>query len=78
MITFEKLYPVFIITRREVRDQMRDWRIVIPVIALALISPLLMNFTARQVMNFVQTYGASLVGDRLIPFLLMAVGFFPI
>lgn len=78
MITFEKLYPAFIITRREVRDQMRDWRIVIPVIALALISPLLMNFTAKQVMNFVQTYGARLVGDRLIPFLLMAVGFFPI
>lgn len=57
---------------------MRDWRIVMPVITLALISPLLMNFTAKQVMNFVQTYGARLVGDRLIPFLLMAVGFFPI
>jgi uncharacterized membrane protein SpoIIM required for sporulation len=37
-----------------------------------------MNFTARQLVNFVESYGAPVIGDRLIPFLLMIVGFFPI
>jgi len=67
-----------IITRREVWDQLRDWRIVIPVIGLTLFFPLLMNFTANQTVRFVERYGAEIVGDRLIPFLLMVVGFFPI
>lgn len=67
-----------IITRREVRDQFRDWRIIFPVVGLTLFFPLLMNFTAEQVLGFVGQYGATVVGDRLIPFLLMVVGFFPI
>jgi uncharacterized membrane protein SpoIIM required for sporulation/ABC-type transport system involved in multi-copper enzyme maturation permease subunit len=66
-----------IITRREVVDQFRGWRIIVPVILLTLFFPLLMNFTAKQAVNFVARYGASVVGDRLIPFLLMVVGFFP-
>ncbi|MCK5430564.1 MAG: stage II sporulation protein M, partial [Anaerolineales bacterium] len=65
-------------TRREVRDQFRDWRIIVPVLVLTIFFPWLMNFTARQATSFVERYGASLVGDRLIPFLLMIVGFFPI
>lgn len=66
------------VTRREVRDQFRDWRIIIPILVLTLFFPGLMNFTAKQIVNFVQRYGAPLIGDRLIPFLLMVVGFFPI
>lgn len=73
-----KLKPAWIITRREIRDQMRDWRIIIPVIVLTLIFPSLMNFTADQAVQFVSRFGAQLIGDRLIPFLLMIVGFFPI
>jgi uncharacterized membrane protein SpoIIM required for sporulation len=38
----------------------------------------MMNFTAQQVVDFVGRYGAPIIGDRLIPFLLMVVGFFPI
>lgn len=72
------LRPALIITRREVRDQFRDWRIVFPVFVLTVIFPTLMNFTARQAVNFVARYGAPVIGDRLIPFLLMVVGFFPI
>ena len=66
------------ITRREVRDQFRDWRILAPIILLTLFFPLLMNFTAGQAVGFVAQYGADVIGDRLIPFLLMIVGFFPI
>jgi len=70
--------PVWVITRREVRDQLRDWRIVFPVAGLAILFPFLMNFTARQVLDFARNYGASISTGRLVPFLLMIVGFFPI
>src|SRR5688572_10541561 len=72
------LRRALLITRREVRDQLRDWRIIAPIIVLTLIFPLLMNFTAGQAVGFVERYGAPVIGDRLIPFLLMIVGFFPI
>ncbi len=67
-----------IITRREVRDQFRDWRIIAPIILLTVFFPGLMNFTAQQAVDFVGKYGAPIIADRLIPFLLMVVGFFPI
>jgi uncharacterized membrane protein SpoIIM required for sporulation len=68
----------WVIARREIRDQLRDWRILTPIIILTLFFPLLMNFTAQQAVDFVGRYGAPIIGDRLIPFLLMIVGFFPI
>jgi uncharacterized membrane protein SpoIIM required for sporulation len=40
--------------------------------------PFIMNWTAERMLNFVRQYGASLIGERLVPFLLMIVGFFPI
>ncbi len=70
--------PAFMVTRREVRDQLRDWRVIFPIIVLTVFFPWLMNFTAKQAVAFVARYGAPIVGDRLIPFLLMVVGFFPI
>jgi uncharacterized membrane protein SpoIIM required for sporulation/ABC-type transport system involved in multi-copper enzyme maturation permease subunit len=72
------LQKAMIITRREVRDQFRDWRIVAPIIILTIFFPGLMNFTAQQAVDFVAKYGAPIIADRLIPFLLMVVGFFPI
>jgi uncharacterized membrane protein SpoIIM required for sporulation len=73
-----KMRTALIITRREIRDQFRDWRIIIPIAVLTLIFPAIMNFTADQAVQFVEDYGATIIGDRLIPFLLMIVGFFPI
>jgi uncharacterized membrane protein SpoIIM required for sporulation/ABC-type transport system involved in multi-copper enzyme maturation permease subunit len=73
-----QLAPVLIITRREMRDQFRDWRIIFPIVVLTVFFPWLMNFTATQALSFVERYGAPIVGERLIPFLLMIVGFFPI
>lgn len=68
----------WIVAKREIRDQLRDWRILTPIIILTLFFPLLMNFTARQAVDFVGRYGAPIIGERLIPFMLMVVGFFPI
>ena len=70
--------PVFVITKREVRDQFRDWRIIFPILGLTIFFPFLMNFTATKILNFVEQYGATIVGERLVPFLMMIVGFFPI
>ncbi len=72
------LRKALIVTKREIRDQFRDWRIVTPIIILTVFFPGLMNFTARQAVEFVARYGADIIADRLIPFLLMVVGFFPI
>lgn len=72
------LQPALRITYRETRDQFRDWRIIFPIIGLTIIFPFLMNFTARQALNFVSQYGANIIAERMIPFLLMVVGFFPI
>ena len=65
------------VTRREVSDSFRDWRIVVPTIILTLFFPFLMNFTADRLLGFVGQYGAELIAERLIPFLLLVVGFFP-
>ncbi|MGD2205328.1 MAG: stage II sporulation protein M [Anaerolineae bacterium] len=72
------LRMAWIIARRELRDTMRDWRIVTPIVILTLVFPWLMNWTAQAAIDFVQRRDAPIIGERLIPFLLMIVGFFPI
>jgi uncharacterized membrane protein SpoIIM required for sporulation/ABC-type transport system involved in multi-copper enzyme maturation permease subunit len=67
-----------IITRREIRDSFRDWRIIAPIITLTFLFPFLAQFVAGRFAEFVTGYGAQIVGERTIPFLLMIVGFFPI
>jgi uncharacterized membrane protein SpoIIM required for sporulation/ABC-type transport system involved in multi-copper enzyme maturation permease subunit len=70
--------PAFTIVRREVRDQFRDWRIIFPIVGLTLVFPFIMNWTAQKMLDFTQEYGATIIADRMVPFLLMVVGFFPI
>ncbi|GAB4519895.1 MAG: hypothetical protein OHK0046_29440 [Anaerolineae bacterium] len=72
------LSNALIITRREVRDSFRDWRILGPIVILTFFFPFLAQFFASRFTDFVTSYGAELIGDRTIPFLLMIVGFFPI
>jgi len=67
-----------IVTRRELLDSFRDWRIMAPIFILTLGFPALSQFGANLMLNFVTQYGAELIGERTIPFLLMIVGFFPI
>ncbi len=72
------LSNALIITRREVRDSFRDWRIISPIIILTFFFPFLAQFVASQFAGFVESYGADVIGTRTVPFLLMIVGFFPI
>jgi len=72
------LTTIGIIVRRELRDTVRDWRIVSPIVILTLLFPWLMNWTAQLAMNFVRQRQADIIGERMVPFLLMIVGFFPI
>ncbi|MBI3914152.1 MAG: stage II sporulation protein M [Chloroflexi bacterium] len=72
------LTDAFIITRREIRDSLRDWRIVAPIIILTLVFPWIMNFSTRVAINFVEEYNATIIPLRLVPFAMMIVGFFPI
>jgi uncharacterized membrane protein SpoIIM required for sporulation/ABC-type transport system involved in multi-copper enzyme maturation permease subunit len=66
------------LVRREIRDTLRDWRIVVPVVILTVFFPVLMSFVADLALNWVAKYGDPIIGERLVPFLLMVVGFFPI
>lgn len=75
---FYNIQPAWIVTRREIRDQIRDWRIVGPMLLLALIFPLVMEFTSGQLISFAGRYGVTIQKDQLIPFLMMVVGFFPV
>ena len=74
----DDLRMVWILAWREMRDQLRDWRIVFPMVVLTLILPFLADLGAQAAINFTTTYGTPLVAERLVPFLLMVVGYFPI
>jgi uncharacterized membrane protein SpoIIM required for sporulation/ABC-type transport system involved in multi-copper enzyme maturation permease subunit len=74
----ETMSNALIITRREVRDSFRDWRILAPIFILTFMFPGLAQFLAGRFSDFVTGYGAQIIGERTIPFLLMVVGFFPI
>lgn len=69
---------IWLVARRELRDQFRDWRILFPLIVLTLAFPFLMNEVARQAVAFFAKYGTNLIADRLIPFSILIIGFFPI
>ena len=73
-----KLRPVWLVAQRELRDQFRDWRVLIPMSILTLCFPFLMNEFAKQTVDFLNQYNADLVLDRLVPFSIMIIGFFPI
>lgn len=66
-----------LVTRREVRDSFRDWRIIFPILILTLVFPALATFMARLLFDFVAQFNSQLVAERLLPFLLLVVGFFP-
>ncbi len=73
-----KLSPAFVVTRREVRDHFRDWRIMAPILLLVIMLPLLMNYASNRFLTFADRYGAQIDADQVFPFLLMVVGFFPV
>ena len=74
----DDLQMIWLVARRELRDQFRDWRILTPLIILTLAFPLLMSEVAREAVAFINQYGANLIVDRLVPFSMLIIGFFPI
>ena len=74
----EKLAPVWLLAQRELKDQFRDWRILFPLIVLTFIFPPLMNLTAAEAAAFANQYGGELILDRLVPFSILIIGFFPV
>ncbi|HEY9151810.1 MAG TPA: ABC transporter permease subunit, partial [Anaerolineales bacterium] len=74
----ENLQMVWLVARRELRDQFRDWRILTPLMILTLAFPLLMNEVAKEAVSYINQYGANLIVDRLVPFSILIIGFFPI
>jgi uncharacterized membrane protein SpoIIM required for sporulation len=68
----------WLVAWRELRDQLRDWRIIFPMVVLTLALPFLADLGALAAINFTTKYGTPLIAERLVPFLLMVVGFFPI
>lgn len=74
----KRLDLAWLVAKRELIDQMRDWRILLPMIILTLFFPYLMNVAARYTINYVNQFGADLIAERLLPFLILVVGFFPV
>jgi len=71
------LKPIWIVAGRELRDQLRDWRVLFPLVVLTTAFPFLMMVMARGVIDFINQYGADLVIDALVPFSILLIGFFP-
>lgn len=74
----DNLRMVWLVASRELRDQFRDWRILTPLMILTLAFPLLMNEVAKEAVAYINQYGANLIVDRLVPFSILIIGFFPI
>jgi uncharacterized membrane protein SpoIIM required for sporulation len=74
---WDKLRLVWLVARRELRDQVRDWRVLLPLSVLTLIFPFLMNMVAQATVAFIRRYGADLVIDSLVPFSILIIGLFP-
>ncbi len=75
---WEDLRMVWLVAWRELRDQLRDWRIIFPMLVLTLVLPFLADLGAQAAINFTVKYGTPLIAERLVPFFLMVVGYFPI
>jgi uncharacterized membrane protein SpoIIM required for sporulation/ABC-type Na+ efflux pump permease subunit len=65
---------VMTITRREVRDMLGDWRIMVPMFLLTFILPFMLAIGSRQFIRFVEDEGLAY---RLLPFGVLLVGFIP-
>ncbi len=72
------LSNALIVTRREVRDSFRDWRIMSPIFLLTLVFPLLANAMTDLFITFFEENGAEPLLPALLPLLPMIVGFFPV
>lgn len=74
----ETIRNAMIVTRRELRDSFRDWRIMAPIFLLTLAFPALAQNLTGLATNFFVQNGAEPLMDNFLPLLPMVVGFFPV
>ncbi|HET9590078.1 MAG TPA: stage II sporulation protein M [Anaerolineales bacterium] len=72
------LRPIWMVARREFMDQFRDWRIIVPMLLLVTLFPFIADDSTRQAVNFMNRFGGDLILDRLVPFVVLVIGFFPL
>ncbi|MCS6882510.1 MAG: stage II sporulation protein M [Oscillochloridaceae bacterium] len=65
---------IMLIVRREARELLGDWRIVTPILLLALALPMLLVAAAGRIVGFLEDASFAI---RLIPFGALLVGFLP-
>ena len=70
--------PIWMVARREFVDQFRDWRIIVPMLLLVTLFPFIADDSTRQAVNFMNRFGGDLILDRLVPFVVLVIGFFPL
>ena len=70
--------PIWMVARREFLDQFRDWRIIVPMLLLVTLFPFIADDSTRQAVNFMNRFGGDLILDRLVPFVVLVIGFFPL
>ena len=66
------------VAQREFQDQFRDWRIIVPMFIMVSLFPLIADNTTLQAINFMNRFGGDLILDRIIPFVILVIGFFPL
>ena len=71
------VHPVAIVARREIRDTFSDWRIVVPLLALAVAFPLLVLYGIKLGAPMLDRPDLADIVSRLITFGALVVGFFP-
>ncbi|MEF3273563.1 MAG: stage II sporulation protein M [Chloroflexus sp.] len=64
----------WLITRRELRDTLTDWRLLIPILLLSLVVPLLV---AAAVVVFIRFTEQVELASQIVPFAVLLVGFLP-
>ncbi|WKZ42815.1 MAG: stage II sporulation protein M [Anaerolineales bacterium] len=69
---------VWMVARREFIDQFRDWRIIVPMVLLVSLFPFAADDTTRRAIDFANRNGGDLILERLIPFMVLVIGFFPL
>ncbi len=74
----ESLGNALVITRREIRDSFRDWRIMAPIFLLTLVFPVLAQGMTKLFTNFFVSNGAAVYIDNFLPLMPMIIGFFPV
>ncbi len=69
---------IWMVARREFVDQFRDWRIVAPMVLLMALFPFIADDTTQEAIRFMDRFGGGLILERLVPFVILVIGFFPL